>query len=60
MGECIACPCDVRNYADAEKAAALALEKTGRIDIVIPFAGGYEPRMELVGTDPVCCNENFG
>ena len=36
---------DVRNYADAEKAAALALEKTGRIDIVIPFAGGYEPRM---------------
>ena len=24
MGECIACPCDVRNYADAKKAAALA------------------------------------
>ena len=36
---------DVRNYAHAEKAAALALEKTGRIDILIPFAGGYEPRM---------------
>lgn len=36
---------DVRRYADAERAAALALEKTGRIDLVIPFAGGYEPRM---------------
>jgi len=24
VGECIACPCDVRNYADDEKAAALA------------------------------------
>ena len=36
---------DVRTYADAERAAALALERTGRIDLVIPFAGGYEPRM---------------
>ena len=36
---------DVRRYADAERAAALALEKTDRIDLVIPFAGGYEPRM---------------
>ena len=40
-----ACVTDVRRYAEAEKAAALALEKTGRIDLVIPFAGGYEPRM---------------
>ena len=36
---------DVRTFADAERAAALALERTGRIDLVIPFAGGYEPRM---------------
>ena len=36
---------DVRKFADAERAAALALEKTGRIDLVIPFAGGYEARM---------------
>ena len=36
---------DVRVFADAEKAAGLAREKTGRIDLVIPFAGGYEPRM---------------
>jgi NAD(P)-dependent dehydrogenase (short-subunit alcohol dehydrogenase family) len=35
----------VRRYADAEKAAALAVSATGRIDILIPFAGGYEPRM---------------
>lgn len=36
---------DVRRYVDAEKAAALAVAETGRIDILIPFAGGYEPRM---------------
>ena len=40
-----ACPADVRKYADAEKAAALAVEKTGRIDVLVPFAGGYEARM---------------
>ena len=40
-----ACPADVRRYADAEKAAALACEQTGRIDLLITFAGGYEPRM---------------
>ena len=44
-GRAIACPCDVRRYADAEKAAALAVSETGRIDILIPFAGGYEPRV---------------
>ena len=44
-GRAIAYPCDVRRYADAEKAAALAVSETGRIDILIPFAGGYEPRM---------------
>ena len=44
-GRAYACVCDVRRFADAERAAALALEKTGRIDLLIPFAGGYEPRM---------------
>ena len=44
-GRAYACVCDVRRFADAERAAALALERTGRIDLVIPFAGGYEPRM---------------
>jgi NAD(P)-dependent dehydrogenase (short-subunit alcohol dehydrogenase family) len=44
-GRAIACHCDVRRFADAEKAAALALEKTGRIDLLVTFAGGYEPRM---------------
>lgn len=44
-GRAYACVTDVRKYADAEKAAALALEKSGRIDLLIPFAGGYEPRM---------------
>ena len=38
---------DVRNYADAEKAAASALENYKRIDYLLCFAGGYEPR---------CCN----
>ena len=45
IGKAYCCVADVRKYADAEQAAALAMEKTGRIDIVIPFAGGYEPRM---------------
>ena len=38
---------DVRVYSDAEKAAAMALEKFARIDFLLCFAGGYEPR---------CCN----
>lgn len=44
-GTAYACKTDVRVYAEVEKAAALALEKTGRIDFIVPFAGGYEPRM---------------
>lgn len=44
-GRAYACVTDVRRFADAERAAALATEKTGRIDLLIPFAGGYEPRM---------------
>jgi len=44
-GGVIACVTDVRRHEDAEKAAELALEKTGRIDLLICFAGGWEPRM---------------
>ena len=44
-GRAIACVSDVRRYADAERAAALAMEETGRIDILVNFAGGWEPRM---------------
>jgi len=40
-----ACVTDVRRYVDAERAAELALEKTGRIDMLFNFAGGWEPRM---------------
>lgn len=38
------CVADVRVFADAERAAALAVEKFGGIDILIPFAGGNEAR----------------
>ena len=44
-GRACPCPCDVRRFADAERAAALALERTGRIDLLAAFAGGYEPRV---------------
>lgn len=44
-GRAYPCPCDVRRFADAERAAALALERTGRIDLLAAFAGGYEPRV---------------
>ena len=44
-GRAYPCVSDVRRFADAEKAAALALEKTGRIDLLVTCAGGYEPRM---------------
>ena len=44
-GKAIACPGDVRKFADAEKAAAFAVSETGRLDLLITFAGGYEPRM---------------
>ena len=44
-GKAFACVSDVRKFADAERAAALALEETGRLDHLVTFAGGYEPRM---------------
>ena len=44
-GKAYPCVVDVRRFADAEKAVAVALEKTGRIDVLLNFAGGWEPRM---------------
>lgn len=44
-GKAYPCVVDVRRFADAARAADLALAQTGRIDLLIPFAGGYEPRM---------------
>lgn len=39
------CASDVRRFADAEKAAALAVERTGRLDVLVTCAGGFEARM---------------
>lgn len=44
-GRVYSCVSDVRKFSDAEKAAAIAVEKEGRIDLLVTFAGGYEPRM---------------
>ena len=44
-GRVLACPSDVRRYADAERAAALAIDRFGTIDLLIPFAGGNEARI---------------
>ena len=35
---------DVRKFADAERSAAFAVEKSGKIDLLINFAGGNEAR----------------
>lgn len=43
-GKAYAVVCDVRKFADGERAAALAIEKTGKIDLLINFAGGNEAR----------------
>ena len=43
-GKAYAVEADVRKFADAERSAALAIEKTGRIDLLINFAGGNEAR----------------
>jgi len=42
-GRAIACPGDVRKFADAEKAAAEAA-KLGGCDVLVTFAGGNEAR----------------
>ena len=44
-GEAIGVQVDVRNYGQVESAATTALEKFGRIDILMNFAGGAEGRM---------------
>lgn len=43
-GKAYAVEMDVRKFADCERSAALAIEKTGRIDLVINYAGGNEAR----------------
>lgn len=44
-GDAIGIPVDVRNYGQVEAAATAALEKFGRIDLLLNFAGGAEGRM---------------
>ena len=44
-GEALAVVTDVRKYADAEKAANAAVKTFGTIDLLLCFAGGYEPRL---------------
>ena len=43
-GKAYAVGMDVRKFGDCERSAALAIEKTGKIDLVINFAGGNEAR----------------
>ena len=43
-GKAYAVEADVRKFEDAERSAALAVEKTGRIDLLINYAGGNEVR----------------
>ena len=45
VGRAWPCVADVRKFADAERAASFAIEKEGRLDLLVTFAGGYEPRM---------------
>ena len=43
-GKAYAVEMDVRKFEDCERSAALAIEKTGKIDLVICYAGGNEAR----------------
>ena len=43
-GKAYAVEMDVRKFADCERSAALAIEKTGKIDLVVNYAGGNEAR----------------
>ena len=43
-GKAYAVEMDVRKFADCERSAALAIKRTGKIDLVINFAGGNEAR----------------
>ncbi len=44
-GEAAPCRCDVRRWEDAQAAAALALDRFGRLDLLFSFAGGNEARV---------------
>lgn len=44
QGKVYAVVADVRKFEDAERSAALAMEKTGRIDLLVNYAGGNEAR----------------
>ena len=44
-GAAAPCPCDVRRWEDAQAAAKLALDRFGRIDLLLCFAGGNEARV---------------
>lgn len=44
-GEAVPCLCDVRRWEDAQAAAALALDRFGRLDLLFCFAGGNEARV---------------
>ena len=43
-GRAYAVEMDVRKFGDCERSAAFAIEKTGKIDLVINYAGGNEAR----------------
>ena len=43
-GKAYAVVADVRKFEDAERSAALAVEKTGKIDLLVNYAGGNEAR----------------
>ena len=43
-GRAHAVEADVRKFEDAERSAALAVETTGRIDLLVTYAGGNEAR----------------
>ena len=48
-GDAIGIPVDVRDYGQVEAAATAALEKFGRIDLLLNCAGGAEGRMLKCG-----------
>ena len=43
-GKAYAVEADVRKFEDAERSAALAVETTGKIDLLVNYAGGNEAR----------------
>jgi len=44
-GKAYAVEADVRKFADDERAAAFAIEKAGKIDLLVNYAGGNEARI---------------